>query len=482
MNNVLLSSLLILSAILLSNLVIYGIRKRTVPGVFFFSVLMMAMVIHSVGYAFELIGNSLEHMYFCVRIEYIGGSFYPFLIMLFAREYTDEKKFANKYLLTLILTINIATLIFVNTNSIHGLYYSSVSIDSSPGFNILVLKRGIWYFVQLIALYFSIFYNVIIFSIKLKRTRGDYRKKVALMLIGALIPVFTSIIYTFGLGPIYIDLSPFSYLFMSLFVSAALIRYDILFLAPITHEMVFNSIEQAVLVVDKNGLIVNFNATSKRFFPSISKIKIGDPIYLINELKGYNFASNQQIYEVNDKIFNFKIIDIKNNKVSIYVVHDITESERVKKQLEILATEDALTGLYNRRYFMEKIESSIKEGVLVIIDLDYFKVINDTFGHIEGDKVLNCFGVELKKLFSKQLACRYGGEEFAVFIKEVNVHEAYIQLEALREKINCMGRDIKFTFSAGIAEYKKGHVSEALINADKKLYEAKESGRNQTRY
>lgn len=481
MNNVLLSILLIISSALLGNLVLYGIRKKEIPGVFFFSLLMTAMIIHSVGYAFELLSDTLGQMYFWIRIEYIGAAFYPFLIMLFAREYTDEKRFANKYLLTLMFTVGIITFLLVNTNSYHWLYYSSIGVDPSPGFCILALEKGMWYYVQVFCLCFSIIYSIIIFSIKIKRTRGDYRKKVIFMLIGVSIPMITLIIYMLGLGPVYIDLSPFSYFFMSSFIIIGLLRYDILFLAPVTHEMVFNSIEEAVLVVDNDELLINFNDASKRFFPTLAKIKIGDSIHLIQELKDYNFSAKQSIYEIQGKILRFKVIHIKNDKVRIYVVDDITESEQAKKQLEILATEDALTGLYNRRYFMEKVEASTEEGIIVIIDLDHFKSINDTFGHIEGDRVLRDFGGELKRFFDHQTVCRYGGEEFAIFMKGVAMEEGLRLIETMREKTAGMNFSSKVTFSAGMAECKDCKVSEALIHADRKLYEAKENGRNQTR-
>lgn len=482
MNRVLLSSLLIVSSILLSNLALYGIRKRKVPGAFAFSVLMMAMVVHSVGYAFELLSNTVEEMYFWIRIEYIGAAFYPTLIMLFAREYTDEKKLANKYILKLILMVNMVTLVLVNTNPYHLLYYSSVGVDSSPGFNILALEKGIWYLVQVSVLFFSILYSIIIFSIKLKKSKGDYRKRVTFMLIGVTIPMITLVIYMLDLGPIYIDLSPFSYFFMSLFIVFGLFRYESLFFIPITHEMVFNCVDEAVLVVDKDKLLISFNNTAKLLFPSINKIKTGESIHLVSELKGYDFDLKQAIYEIDNKILNFKVIDMESNRGSIYVLNDITESERAKKQLEIFATEDALTGLYNRRHFMENFDRSETEGVFVIMDIDHFKVINDTFGHVEGDNVLSCFGEKLKMFFSEQMVCRYGGEEFALFIENVDVSQAFKQVETFREKIEAEERTIKFTFSAGIAEYRKGQISKAIIKADKMLYEAKENGRNQIKY
>lgn len=482
MNHIFLSSLLILSSILLSNLALYGIRKRELPGAFFFSILMLAMSIHSVAYAFELLNNTIDDMYFWIRIEYIGAAFYPTLIMLFAREYTDEKKLANKYILTLLLMINVVTLILVTTNSYHFLYYSSVGVTSSPGFPILALEKGNWYLVQVIVLYFSILYSVIIFIIRLKKTTGDYRKRITFMLIGLTIPLATSIVYMMDLSPINIDLSPFSYLFMSLFIALGLFRYNALFFTPITHKMIFNSIDEGVLVIDKNKLLIQFNHASTLFFPSLNKTKTGESINFIHELKDYDFDLNQETYAIDDKILRFKKINLESNRGIIYVINDITKSEQAKKQLEAFATEDALTGLYNRRYFMENFHKNGNDGVFVMIDIDYFKTINDTYGHAQGDQVLSCFGEKLKQFFHKHHVCRYGGEEFALFFENKDLIQISEKVKAFRKEIALENHTIKFTFSAGIAKYTNGHISKAMIEADKLLYDGKKNGRNQIMY
>jgi diguanylate cyclase (GGDEF)-like protein len=211
-------------------------------------------------------------------------------------------------------------------------------------------------------------------------------------------------------------------------------------------------------------------------------MKIGESIHSVVELRNYDFSSNQSVFESNGKTLSLKVNKIKNNRVRIYVVNDITESERVKKQLEVLATEDALTGLYNRRHFMETLEGRARKGVFVMIDIDLFKTINDTFGHVEGDKVLSYFGKEIQKFFHDQIACRYGGEEFALFIEGADAKKAYRLVEDMRSEMNDTDGSIKITFSAGLAEYRAGNIMKALIDADQKLYEAKENGRNQTRY
>ena len=479
MNPIALSSLLIVSSILLGNLFIYGLIRRKIPGMIPFAILIAAMLIHSLGYAFELLGGTLDTMYSWVRVEYIGIAFYPFLFLLFTREYTDEKKYANKIILILLLTENIMTFMLVQTNSIHWLYYSTIGVNLTPGFRVLLLEKGIWFYIHAAGLLFSTIYSAIIFFIKLKNSREEYRKKVAVGLAGASIPMISLFVYLFGGGPAGIDFLPFSYLFMILIIFIGLLRYDILVLTPVTYEMIFNSIEEGVFVIDKNSKILSFNHILKNYFPSLAQVKPGEHFASIIELQGYDFRNFPEKFEVKDRIFHIKMSHMSANKVWIFVISDITESEKTKKQLELLATRDTLTGLYNRRYFMQKLEEETRQGTLIMIDIDHFKKVNDEYGHFEGDKVITFFGKEIIKHFENQLYCRFGGEEFLIFMPDTNINDAYNQVESMR---NHMRHSSPITFSAGLAKHKNESVMEAIDIADKKMYEAKQNGRNQTKY
>lgn len=480
MNHILLSTLLIFSSIILCNLIIYGIRKRNLAGILMFSALMMAMVIHSLGYALELMGTTQEGIYFWIKIEYLGVAFYPFLIFLFVREYVDEKRYANKVVLTLVLTISLVTLVLVWTNGYHGLYYSSMELTKGPGFPVLIRQWGIWYYVQLTSLYGSILYSILVFSVRLVRFKGVYRAKLIFGLLGVMVPLVSLIIYVFGIGPEYIDITPFSFLLMTILIVIGARRYDIFALTPVTYEMIFNSLNEAIIAVDTNHCLLSNNQASKEFFPSIVNLKVGESIEKIQELVEHDFSSIEGVHQVNDRVLSFRVNQTQKNKVRIFVISDITEQELVKKQLEILATYDMLTGLYNRRYFMDAMKEQQEQGVFVMIDLDYFKKINDTKGHFEGDKVLGFFGQTIKEFFGKNLSCRFGGEEFLIFIEDTTISDVRERVENLRQFIANTELPIRFTFSAGLAEYQGTNMGEALRVADENLYRAKEQGRNLT--
>jgi two-component system cell cycle response regulator len=152
-----------------------------------------------------------------------------------------------------------------------------------------------------------------------------------------------------------------------------------------------------------------------------------------------------------------------------------------------LATTDVLTGLLNRRAFVERLEDQIKYGrtkgriSALIVDLDQFKSINDTFGHEVGDRVLKAASTELKAL--NLPAGRLGGEEFAVLLK-ASLDDAKEAAEYLRKSISNIivpadTKAIKVTCSIGVTEWEPGDTVDSILRrADVALYEAKRSGRN----
>jgi two-component system cell cycle response regulator len=155
------------------------------------------------------------------------------------------------------------------------------------------------------------------------------------------------------------------------------------------------------------------------------------------------------------------------------------------------AITDKLTGLYNRRYFDHFLDFEIKRAsrqkaslALLMMDIDNFKLINDTLGHLFGDKILNKLGEIIKSIIREtDLAARYGGEEFSIVMSNTGFEEAADIAERLRKAINQYNFDVTkrpTTVSIGIALYPSDSTSlqDLLSNADRALYRAKHEGKN----
>jgi diguanylate cyclase (GGDEF)-like protein/PAS domain S-box-containing protein len=168
---------------------------------------------------------------------------------------------------------------------------------------------------------------------------------------------------------------------------------------------------------------------------------------------------------------------------------DITERKRVEEELRTMSVTDALTGVYNRRYFQERLQAELQRverhgGVfsVVMLDIDHFKCINDQLGHAVGDHVLQAICERLcHRLRRSDVFCRLGGEEFMVLCPDTNGDQAYALASelwaALRvEPVDGVGR---VTASFGIASWREGEGGDdLLLRADSGVYAAKMGGRD----
>ena len=179
-----------------------------------------------------------------------------------------------------------------------------------------------------------------------------------------------------------------------------------------------------------------------------------------------------------------------------YIGKYLVKSRDFEQQYK-LATTDGLTELYNHRYFQEQIRMQVEQAKrystnfsLIIIDIDFFKKFNDTFGHQSGDAVLRQVAQTLKKnVRSTDIVCRYGGEEMSIILPNTIKDEAFTTAQKIcnrvaEKKFKLIGdKETGVTISLGVATFPfDGDTAQKIIEAaDKKLYEAKNNGRNQVK-
>lgn len=171
------------------------------------------------------------------------------------------------------------------------------------------------------------------------------------------------------------------------------------------------------------------------------------------------------------------------------IMHAVESMER-NKELQRLAYTDALTNIHNRRYFIEQARKLLQKAnasesplSLAILDIDFFKQVNDQYGHDVGNLVLISFAQTLSKAFSRFVLARTGGEEFCVLFYGLPAQRAAKLLDAVREQLESSSVEtpngpLNFTFSSGVAELPTDSLETLMKNADIQLYEAKEQGRN----
>ncbi|WP_245543189.1 GGDEF domain-containing protein [Oceanospirillum maris] len=183
----------------------------------------------------------------------------------------------------------------------------------------------------------------------------------------------------------------------------------------------------------------------------------------------------------------------------IYDVTDIATSkielEKANEELARLSRTDRLTGLNNRGHWEERLEQEFRRvkrsktpSSLVMLDIDHFKQVNDTYGHQAGDEVIRVVAATLIQLQREtDISGRYGGEEFGIILPETNADQAMVMAERLRGSIEQSpvtyeGKQISFTVSLGICEItpEMEEYTQWLENSDQALFSSKRNGRNQT--
>lgn len=170
---------------------------------------------------------------------------------------------------------------------------------------------------------------------------------------------------------------------------------------------------------------------------------------------------------------------------------ELIQREQAYREMSIV---DDLTQLFNSRHFYEQINHELdrcmryqQQLTLCLFDLDSFKMINDTYGHLFGNHVLETFGKLIKSsIRSIDTAYRYGGEEFILLLPSVSGESAFVVADRIRETLSKIkfttedGDPISVTVSGGLATYTKGDTVKSILNrADQAMYLAKENGRNQ---
>jgi len=196
----------------------------------------------------------------------------------------------------------------------------------------------------------------------------------------------------------------------------------------------------------------------------------------------------------------------------VFVTRDITERKKVQEELrrskeeieqannELIKSNyllqeqsirDSLTNLYNHRFIMELLGQEIRKTLqnkavlcLMMLDIDYFKRVNDNYGHQTGDRVLSAVSKLIQlNIRDNDYAGRYGGEEFMILLPEIRILEAYDIAEKIRKSIQNYSftkKNLNVTISIGLTEYHSEDVKAFVNRADTLLYRAKENGRNRT--
>lgn len=498
-------TLICMSTVFILFLLIYVFRKRhNYPEIAHYFLLYTAAIgIYCFGAGMALTAATLGQMKFWTVIQYIGMPFSAPLGLLFIMRYLGIN--VTRAGFWSLLIVPFITLLMVITNDWHGLHYRVFEADPVMGMPFIYQEIGTWYAVHGLYIFSCMFVAFVLLLSKWKDTARTYRRQLIALLFGQLLPMLTSFLYLIGVTPSGLDPVPMVLWLSSLLYFWAISSSTLFAIMPVAKDIIFNNIKDGVIVLDKSHRLIEFNRAAKNNFPLLDQPMYGmefQSIWL--RLTGERFpveldsmADGQEVQAVighSERIYQISASTMKHGGSSeglLLIFTDVTELKKLQQQLEHQAFYDELTQVYNRRAFLRQCEEDFAAAKgssdpfsVILMDIDHFKAINDTYGHDIGDEVLiHIARICRNKLQQGQIFARYGGEEFVLALKGVTVGQAeqvgnelrgYLQSHPL---VTAEGM-ISATVSMGVAQSTDGSLQQLLKKADLALYAAKQSGRD----
>lgn len=470
-------------------------------------ILSLIVQIYLLGYLVELNLDKLNEMIFWNQVQYVGVPFFPALWLLVSMFYTNRVQQLKGIKGILLFGIPTITFFVRLTNQFHYLYYSEITLKYfGDGISTMVLSKGPLFYIHMIYVLVVLILCTRIYFQSYKKSEGNKKNQFKLLVISSVLPFIGFIFGIIDFGRIGIDFTALVLPVSIYLIDVALTKYNFLEIDVLAREKAFEDTLTGLVIVDTYNRIVDYNKQSIEYFKWMG-IKIEKKLLnvVINEdeqlLRTILRLENKIMYtKVNnqDKYIYLNVEPIQNrgeNAGLFLKFEDVTESEVMKKRLFEMATTDELSGLNNRRSFREGMEEAFlrakryNENLSVLtIDIDFFKRVNDTYGHMVGDQVIKEIAKELLKSFRESdIVGRIGGEEFAVVMiktdKEQGFHKAELFRKAVEDKlIEFDGYGVNVTVSIGLAELDidMNNFDNLLNQADNSLYVAKDQGRNRT--
>lgn len=488
---------------------IYGYLKRhQYPNIATFFVLnTVATAIYCFGYAFSLTATTLEQLRFWNVVQYVGMPFAPPLGLLFVMQYLGISISRNKIIA--LLVIPALSLLADATNNYHHLLYRVYEIDPVLGAPYLYKEYGIWFVVHGIFMFSCMLIAFILLLSRWKETASAYKPQLLVLMGGQLIPMVTAFLFLVGVAPEGIDTVP-----IVIWIASAMFLWSVhssrmLSILPIAKEKIFNNINDGVIVLDESCRLIEFNHACGRMLPTLERSMYGQHIEKLwqklfaepfpasfhqeDVLQDMHITLNGKAYIYQMRTSSFQQDRHRNGL--LIILTDITELKQLQQQLEYQAYYDELTGIYNRRAFFQRAAQALLTSrdkrlpfTAILFDIDYFKKVNDTYGHQIGDQMLmHIAGIASAQKQPGMMLARYGGEEFVMALPGYTLAQGEALANTLREQIELTPLlvnhvAIPVTSSFGVAAVEAVNeqaLSQILQYADEALYCAKRAGRNQ---
>jgi diguanylate cyclase (GGDEF)-like protein len=496
-----------LSGLILAALSLVAWRRRRSPDGRSFFIFAALVALYTFGYMGELASDTLPAIRFWLRVESLGIAFLPAAWIVFAVNHAKTKNEHWTRLKAILFTLSAITFLLSNTSELHHLHYGPLSLNPHAPFPVAAIIPGPWYWFHSLYINLAVLYGNILFARAWRSAPPAQSNQAFVLFLGSLFPWGVYIAYLLGAIPWGLDPHPAAFLVPGLLYAWAAFGLGMFETVPLARQEVFQRLSDSLLVFDRDGRLADFNLAAVRTFPFLAgeaKGRHGRDLFrncaaMLPVLDGA--ASEQVMYlevdgvRINYQLQRIGLLDGHDAAAGfIVVLRDITNFSSVMEGLRLQAATDPLTKAWNRtrwkkvgRELVAAAAANEQPLSLILADLDDFKIVNDTHGHVSGDQVLAAFARTCRgSLRAEDIFGRYGGDEFVIILPGVDKAGTAALAERLRREIEAMtvadgGTLVSITASFGVITARGGEetsLDDLVRKADAMMYQAKEAGGN----
>ncbi|MCR4722007.1 MAG: diguanylate cyclase [Lachnospiraceae bacterium] len=476
-----------IAAVFLTMVVFFPTWKNRIHAYLF--IYSLSVAVNNIGYFIVMSSGNPITTLWGTKIEYMGKLFISAALLFFMTEYTGAR--ISEYTKRTVVVIHALIGVLVFTCEHHSMYYENgptyMDFWTTEGlFPHVKLQHGIFYYMYVMMVAGYLLFATFSAIRQLVHERRHKRKiQTAIIISCGLVMLAGILVYSTGVMGGY-DATVISYLVCLVLMIIATIKYDLIAALDAVKNYIADNMTEGIVAVDTEGAIIYNNAIAERIYPSLRE---KDETVITQLIEAFE---KDEVISIKKSYFKVEQSDLTNERKTfgkLYVIDDVTVEYNHNKELKLRSITDGMTGLFNRTETMRRIEEAMASGngvSLVMIDIDNFKSVNDSYGHDVGDTVIKGVAkimLDLTYIDPKLSAGRWGGEEFMLVMPASNIDEAF----DAAEKIRLAFAETEFqyagfrTVSLGVTSYTEEDDADGFCKrADEALYTSKQEGKNRT--
>ena len=489
-------------------LAFYSWRYRSAQDAITFSLLLLVISIWTGAIACGMLTRTIEANFFWAIIRMIAVIVVPIFWLIFSFQFSGHDELVTPSLVFLISILPLISILLMVTSRQQDFFIKEIQIfQVTPAIVDDVWVLGPWFWVHVIYSYALILAGDYLIFRQAISMSPKFRWQAVMILFAVIFPLFSNASLVMGWFPLLqVNYDPLGFVISGIFFSISLFEFRLFEIKPIARQLLIDNMRDGMLVLDRQKRIVDINQAALDIFGVNVKDYFGKTFDQL-PLSQVDMALFQQKLEENNSQMDWReqgfVFDLSFSHVKrrgkmfgyLLVLRDITRRKQMEEELKELAFTDSLTGLVNHRNLFKSGEQELQRAlrylhplVILMLDIDDFKIINDTYGHQVGDQVL----FEISQIFNRSLrqydiAARYGGEEFVFVLPEIDLQNGLLMAERVRktiEEFNILheSTSLKITVSIGVSSLENFAseitFADLIRQADQALYFSKKTGKN----